>query len=68
MWFKDKNIRFAASIAAGIILLAASFKKTKVDIRDQMAADLSTGASRRNIRFNEKIRAKFRHSWLKASN
>ncbi len=50
---------------AGAFLFLAALKKRKVDLRKEMAADLSTGHSRRNIRFNEKIRTAFRTRWIK---
>jgi len=69
MQFRDKkNTTPLASILAGAFLFLAAFKKRKVDIRKEIAADLSTGHSRRNVRFNEKIRTAFRHRWLKPVN
>ncbi len=66
MQFRDKKkTKPLASIMAGAFLFLAALKKRKVDLRKEMAADLSTGHSRRNIRFNEKIRTAFRHRWLK---
>lgn len=50
---------------AGAFLFLAAFKRPKADLRKEMAADLSTGHSRRNIRFNERIRTAFRPRWLK---
>jgi len=67
MQFKDKKNSFS-SLFAGCLLRFASAKNNKTDIRKSFESDLSTGTSRRNIRFTEKIRDKFRHRWLKATN
>ncbi len=63
MQFRD-NKTFT-SFFAGILLLFGAPKKPKADIRKELAKDLSTGFSRRSIRFNKGVRDKFRNHWLK---
>lgn len=53
---------------AGVFLFLASHKKRKVDLHNEIASDLATSHSRRNVRFNEKIRKTFRHRWLNILN
>jgi hypothetical protein len=64
MRFKDKKTSFFGLLAAGFLLAGLLFKKRRADIKQELAGDLSTGSSRRNVRLNEKIRSRFRRNWL----